>query len=107
MAWVIVQDDVLYLSTAHFLGPQIWNEPGVDCWSMEGDLIVVPEGCYHATLNPDEAVRWDSHTEAKRIAHAASSADMDGEWRPEPGSGARRRAPLPGSASDDTLPVVR
>ena len=27
-AWAIAQDDVLYLSTAHFMGPHIWSEPG-------------------------------------------------------------------------------
>ena len=82
MAWIIVQDDALYLSTVHFFGPHIWNEPGVECWSMEGDRILVPDGCYHATLSPDEAARWDAHGEAKRIARSASSADIDGDWRP-------------------------
>ena len=27
MAWVITQDEVLYLSTEHHLGPHIWSEP--------------------------------------------------------------------------------
>ena len=82
MAWVITQDEVLYLSTEHYLGPQIWSEPGVACWSLEGDRVVVPEGCYHATLNPAEAEQWESHSEAKRIAYSANSADLDGQWHP-------------------------
>ena len=82
MAWVITQDEVLYLSTEHYLGPQIWSEPGVVCWSLEGDRVVVPEGCYHATLNAEEAEQWESHSEAKRIAYAASSTDLDGQWHP-------------------------
>ena len=40
MAWVITQDEVLYLSTEHYLGPHIWSEPGVACWSLENDRVV-------------------------------------------------------------------
>ena len=44
MAWVITQDEVLYLPTEHYLGPHIWSEPGVGCWSLESDRVVVPRG---------------------------------------------------------------
>ncbi len=82
MAWVITQDEVLYLSTEHHLGPHIWSEPGVACWSLESDRVVVPEGCYHATLNAEGAERRESQSEAKRVACAANSTDLDGQWHP-------------------------
>ena len=42
----------------------------------------LPEGCYHATLNAEEAEQWESQSEAKRVAYAASSTDLDGQWHP-------------------------
>lgn len=80
MPWVVVQEDGLFLSTENYLGPHIYSEPGVECWSIDGDKVVVPDGCYHATMNVAEATRWTSNTEAEHIAQAARRADPDGDY---------------------------
>ena len=30
MPWIVAVDDVMYLSTKHFLGPHVWNAPGAE-----------------------------------------------------------------------------
>ena len=85
MSWIVALKDDLYLSTEHYLGPHIWNEPGAECWSYsaDGGHVVVPPGCYHATLTREDAAQWVSFEEADRIARAATDADRDGDrWLP-------------------------
>ena len=80
MPWIVAIDDVMYLSTEHFPGPHIWNEPGAECWSYPDsadDPLIVPPGCYHVSMNPEDAQRWDSRADAERIARAATEADLD------------------------------
>ena len=82
MSWLVALEGVMNLSTAHFLGPRIWNEPGAECWSYpdgDDDPLIVPPGCCHAPMNLDDAHRGDSRAEAERIARAATEADIDGD----------------------------
>lgn len=76
--------DGLYVSTENYLGPHLWNEPGVECWFIDDNEVVqVLHGCYHITMNRSEAARWESLNEAQRVAEAASAADPDGDlWSP-------------------------
>lgn len=81
--WAVAQEDGLFLSTENYLGPYVFSEPDVECWSLEGDKVVVPEGCYHMTMNAAEAARWTSQAEADRVAQAAHRSDPDGDyWHP-------------------------
>ena len=91
--WVVTQEDGMYLSEDDYLGPHIYSEPGVECWSLQEDRLSVPGGCYHATLNITEASRWASLEDADRVASEACSADTDGDyWHPVLLSDAESRA---------------
>ena len=84
MLWSVAIECVMYLSTEHCLGPRIWNEPGAECWSYpdgDDDPLIVPPGCDHASMDPEDAHRWGSRADAERIARAATEADIDGDRR--------------------------
>ena len=83
IVWVVAQEHGLFLSTENYLGPFVYSEPDVECWTLDGDRVVVPDGCYHMTMNLSEAARWTSLEEAGRIAQAAHLSDPDGDyWHP-------------------------
>ena len=86
MPWIVSLDDMLFVSTTHFLGPHLWNEPGAECWSYpdnDDEPLGVPPGCYHASMSREDAHLWPTRAEALRVAEAVSAADPHGDvWRP-------------------------
>ena len=88
MPWLVAMngEDGLYVSTENFLGPHLWSETDAECWFLDDEEVVqVPPGCYHITMNRHEASQWESLGEANRIASAVNAADPDGDyWRPRP-----------------------
>ena len=60
MAWAIAQDDVLYLSTAHFMGPHIWSKRmALDtCLSVAWDLASLEAPLRDHAADGRSVTRW-------------------------------------------------